>query len=68
MIRLELILIFIFSSMLKVNDPEGALVIYKKVIYISEVEDKNHEMVRFYEQAISLALKLEKYLTCFFAC
>lgn len=46
--------------MLKVNDPEGALKIYRKVIYLSDVEDKNHEMVVFHEQAISLALKLEK--------
>lgn len=48
------------ANMLKVNDPAGALQIYKKVIYISDVEDKNHEMVVFHEQAISLALKLER--------
>jgi len=49
------------ANMLKINDPEKALILYKKVIYISDVEDKNHEMVVFYEQAISIALKLEKF-------
>lgn len=49
------------AAMLKVNDPARALKLYKKVIYVSEVEDKNHEQVVFHEQAIGLALKLEDY-------
>lgn len=49
------------ANMLKVNAPEKALKLYKKVIYLSEVEDKTHEQVVFHEQAIGLALKLEQY-------
>lgn len=49
------------AGMLKHNDPARALKIYKKLIYISEVEDKNHEQVVSYEQAIGIAMKLENY-------
>jgi hypothetical protein len=47
--------------MLKINDPERALVLFRKAIYLSEVEDKTHEQVVFYESAIGIAIKLGKF-------
>lgn len=48
------------AKMLQINDPERSLVLYKKAIHISDVEDKHHEMVKFYESAIGLTVKLNK--------
>jgi hypothetical protein len=48
------------SSMLKQNDPEKAILLYRKAIYVAEVEDKFHDINSFYEHAIPIAMRLKK--------
>lgn len=46
--------------MLKLSDPEKALVLMRKALHVADVEDKQHDMVVFYEQAISMALRINQ--------
>lgn len=47
--------------MLKTTDPESSLNLLKRAIQVGEVEDKNHQLVHMYENAVNLALKIENY-------
>lgn len=47
--------------MLKTSDPESSLKLIKRGIQVGEVEDKNHQLVHMYENAVNLALKIENY-------
>jgi len=49
------------AGMIRLNDPEKAIKLYKRSIDIAEVEDKHHEMFKLYEHCISLALRLKNY-------
>ncbi|RNA22637.1 gamma-soluble NSF attachment -like [Brachionus plicatilis] len=49
------------ASMLKTTDPESSLKLVKRAIQVAEVEDKNHQIVTMYENAVNLALKIEQY-------
>lgn len=48
------------ANMIKLNDPENALKLFKKTIHVADVEDKKREMIVFYEQSVALAVKLNQ--------
>ena len=49
------------ANMLKMNAPEKALKLYKRALHVAEVEDKNHDMMNFYENAVNLALRIKDF-------
>jgi hypothetical protein len=47
--------------MLKLTAPEKALKMLKRAIQIAEVEDKHHDMMNFFDSAITLAIRIKDY-------
>ena len=52
--------------MLKLNAPEKALKMLKRAITIAEVEDKYHDLMTFYDGAITLAPLYDLLSTVFY--